>query len=244
MPGSSKPVTTLRDSIIDAQTNREMFDRISRRYDLLNSLLSLNLDHGWRNRAVAALEPEPAGTYLDIGTGTGDVGLTILRSVPTAHVLGLDPAREMMAFGRGKAERAGCLARMRFLVGDALDLPFPADRFDGAISAFCIRNVENHCRYVAEAYRVLRPGSRLVVLELTRPGNPVMRLLHGFYNRTWVALVGGLLSRGAAYRYLARSIGAFPDPPAILERLREGGFRDPRAIPLNGGIVTVFVGTR
>ena len=233
-----------RDSLIPARENREMFDSISPRYDLLNTLLSLGLDRVWRRRAMRLLEPRRGEAYLDVGSGTGDMALAILQTVPLATVVGLDPAQRMLRLGRGKLVLAGSEDRAPAVAGDALRLPFADGAFHGVVSAFCLRNVENRSRCLAEMNRVLCPGGRAVVVELSTPPNPLLRFLHRAYSGVWVPVLGCLLSRGAAYAYLVKSTRAFPPSEAVVQLMRHAGFAEAHAVPLHGGITTVFVGRK
>lgn len=237
-------MSTDRDSLISARQNREMFDTISARYDVLNGLLSLGLDRVWRRRTVRLLEPCDGEMYLDVGSGTADLGLDILAAARSAIVVGLDPAERMLALGRSKLASAGLENGGAAVAGDALRLPFPAETFHGVVSAFCLRNVEDRQQCFAEMNRVLRNGGRAVVAELSTPRNPLLRFLHRIYNRVWVPFLGGLLSRGGAYGYLVKSIRAFPQAEAVVAGMRSAGFSDAYAVPLHGGITTVFIGRK
>lgn len=224
-----------------ADANRRMFDRIAGRYDVLNACLSFGLDRWWRRCAVTALAPVAGGLYLDLGCGTGDVAIAIARRAPAARVIGLDPAERMLALGRAKLCRRGLAQRVELRAGDALALPFETGVFAGAISAFCFRNIASRARALAEVRRVLRPGGRLVVLELTPPAARWWRWGHRLYQRRWVPWLGGLLSQGDAYRYLTTSIEAF-QAAAFMALWAPAGFAPPRATPLTGGVVTLFTG--
>jgi len=218
---------------------RRMFNGIARRYDRANHLMSLGLDRGWRRRAVEALSPRSGGRYLDVGCGTGDVALEILRRCPGASVVGIDPALGMLRVAGEKLEGVALLA------GDATALAFRDGAFDGAISAFCIRNVADRAMAFAEMRRVLVPGGRVVILELTLPTNPLLRFGHWLYNRTIVPVVGRLLTRAKSpFRYLVDSVRDFPRAEAVLSMMAEAGLRQPRHLPLTGGTATLFVGER
>ncbi len=223
-----------------AEQNRRMFDGVSRRYDLLNALLSLGLDRCWRRRAVQTLAPQAGQRILDIGCGTGDIILENLRQEPTAVVTGLDPAVAMLGVARDKL--AGCGRAVSLVRGDATDLGFPDSSFARVISAFCIRNIGDRERAFAEMHRVAEPGGVMVALELTNPTSPQLGALHRVYNRLVVPTLGRLLSSPAAYRYLVDSITNFPSAPAIMDEITGAGFEPARAIPLTAGIVTLFVG--
>lgn len=236
---------TGRDSLMAPADNRRMFDAIARRYDLMNAVLSLGLDRLWRRRAVTVLCPRPGGRYLDVGCGTGDMGIEILRRCRTARVTGLDPAERMIDVARAKTAAAGLGGSVTFRTGDAVDLPFEDGEFAGIVTAFCIRNVPDRLGAMREMHRVLAPGGRAVILELTVPSNPILATGHRLYNRYLVPLAGGLIARSRqAYRYLVDSVAEFPPAPEVLAMLARAGLANGRAHPLHGGIVTIFTAER
>jgi len=221
-----------------------MFDGIARRYDMLNRLLSLGMDRAWRRRAVARLAPRDGETFLDVGCGTGDVAIEILRQAPRAQVIGIDPAEAMLRIAEHKVGRAALGESITFRPVDLSAADFPDASFDGLTSAFCIRNIPDRQTALAGMRRLIRPGGRVVILELTRPSIRLVRLAHRFYNRCIVPLAGRLFSpRAEAYGYLAESIECFDDPEAILAAMSAAGFDDIAAERLTAGIVTVFTGT-
>lgn len=221
----------------------EMFDRIARRYDLLNRVLSFGVDRRWRRRAVAALALAPGARVLDVATGTADVVLEVLRQEPTASVVGVDPSREMLRIGREKLARKGAGMRAELAEGDGEALPFADGGFDGVAIAFGIRNIPDRDRALAEMARVTRPGGRVVVLELCEP-----RGLLALGARLWVhrlvPWIGALLSGAREYRYLERSIAAFPPPEEFARRMGESGLEVLRVEPLTCGAACLFVGGR
>jgi len=234
-----------RDTLMAQQDNRRMFDQIAPRYDLLNRLMSLGMDRYWRRRAIQALLPGDApGHVLDIGCGTGDVSLDLLHRNAGVTVTGIDLSEAMLARAVAKAERAGLAARVSFQVGDATALAFEPETFDGIVCAFCFRNIAYRALALGEMRRVLRPGGRLVILELTVPAGRLMRMAHGLYAGGLVPLLGRCLSLGSAYRYLAQSIVHFPRPPQVLETIRQAGFGNVEWLPLSGGVVSIFAGTK
>ena len=219
---------------------REMFDRIAPRYDLLNRAMTAGLDGRWRRAAAAAADVAAGDRALDCCTGTGDLAFELADRVTEAgEVVGLDFAEEMLALARQKAGERG--TPVRFVAGDALDLPFDDDHFDAATVAFGIRNVSDLDLGLAEMARVVRPGGRVVILEITTP-----RRLRRFYE-IWfdrvVPRLGRLLGRdGAAYSYLPASVRRFPEPPALAARMAAAGLAEIRWRPLAGGIVALHHG--
>jgi demethylmenaquinone methyltransferase/2-methoxy-6-polyprenyl-1,4-benzoquinol methylase len=219
-----------------------MFTAIAPRYDLLNHLLSLNVDRRWRRVAVARLgwQARPDGTYLDLCAGTMDLA-AVLAGRPgfRGRVVGADFVVPMLARGRGKSSRAAPVG------ADALALPFPAASFDGAMVGFGVRNLADLDAGLAEAARVLKPGARFVVLEFTTPRFAPLRAAYLFYFQRVLPLIGRAVSKHTdAYSYLPESVLAFPDPDALAARLRAAGFHDVRYELLSGGICAVHHGTR
>ena len=222
-----------------AGENREMFNSIAYRYDLLNRLISLGFDKGWRKKTVSLLNPLPGRAYLDIGTGTADLALEILRREPTATVVGIDPAVEMLGIAEIKIADAGLHNSVSLQVGDAMSLPYRDNSFSGAVTGFCIRNIEDRHQALREILRVLRKGSTLSILELSVPSNRILSTLHLAYGRTVLPMAARLLSRERAYQYLVESVRAYPAPIKIVDMLLEAGFSSPRVVPLLGGVATI-----
>jgi demethylmenaquinone methyltransferase/2-methoxy-6-polyprenyl-1,4-benzoquinol methylase len=222
-----------------------MFDRIAARYDLLNRLTSLGLDQSWRRAAVEALSPPPRAALLDLATGTADLALAIAARYPSARVWGLDPGLRMLSLGHRKLRRDARAERIRLVGGVAEHLPFAEGSFDGVTMAFGIRNVPDRERALAEVARVTRPGGRLVILELTSPAgrSPLARLAR-WHIRHVVPGLGALLSGWSEYRYLERSIAAFPAPAAFVETIGSRGWANVRTRPLGFGACTLFVADR
>jgi demethylmenaquinone methyltransferase/2-methoxy-6-polyprenyl-1,4-benzoquinol methylase len=216
-----------------AQAVEEMFDRIAPRYELVNRVMTLGLDSGWRRRAVRELRLEPGARVVDLGCGTGDLcrvlGKAGLRAV------GVDMAAGMLA----KAHTSAPLVR-----ADALQLPLADASIDGAISGFALRNVVDIAACFREAARVIRPGGRAVFLEVSEPPNPIVRLGHALYFRRIVPLVGGLLSDRSAYRYLPASTAYLPPPAELLTLMTDAGFSRCRRVELGMGAAQLLIGTR
>lgn len=215
-----------------------MFDRIARRYDLLNRILSLGLDRRWRRKAAAALELGADARVLDLACGTGDLALEIARRHPDAEVTGLDPSRGMLDIAEGKAARRG--ARLALEVGIAEELPFDDAAFDGVSIAFGLRNVPDRERALTEMARVTRPGGRVVVLELGEPRGRLLGPLARFHIHRVVPRLGALLSGAREYRYLERSIAAFPPPDEVTAMMRRAGLSPDAPVPLVFGACHIF----
>lgn len=221
---------------------RGMFSAIAPRYDFLNHLLSLNADRRWRRRAVRRLgwEARPDGTYLDLCAGTLDLAAVLARAPGfRGRVIGADFAVPMLRLGRGKAARAAPVG------ADALALPFPDGRFDGAMVAFGVRNLADLDRGLSEAARVLKPGARFVVLEFATPRFPPLRAAYLFYFHRILPAIGRAVSKHRdAYTYLPESVVAFPEPGELAARLRAAGFSDVAFERLAGGICAIHHAAR
>jgi demethylmenaquinone methyltransferase/2-methoxy-6-polyprenyl-1,4-benzoquinol methylase len=221
---------------------RGMFTAIAPRYDFLNHLLSLNVDRSWRRAAVARLgwEAKPDGTYLDLCAGTLDLAAELARRDGfQGRIVGADFVLPMLQRGRHKAERTAPVA------ADALQLPFPSARFDGAIVGFGVRNLADLDAGLHEAARVLKPGARFVILEFATPRFAPLRAVYLFYFRHILPAIGRLVSKHRdAYTYLPESVLAFPEPEALSQRLAAAGFSRVGFERLTGGICAVHYGTR
>jgi demethylmenaquinone methyltransferase/2-methoxy-6-polyprenyl-1,4-benzoquinol methylase len=226
------------DQVVVQPGSGAMFDRIARRYDLLNRILSLGLDRAWRRRAVRSLELGPAARVLDLACGTGDVALEVLRRHPDAQVSGLDPSRAMLDIARDKAARRGVLLRLE--VGVAESLPFDDGAFDAVTIAFGLRNVPDRQRGLVEMARVTCPGGRVAVLELGEPRGRLLGPLARFHIHRVVPRLGALLSGAREYRYLERSIAAFPPPDQVAAMMRQAGLEPMAPVPLGFGACHLF----
>ncbi len=218
---------------------RQMFARISRRYDLMNRIMTAGQDQRWRRMVVEACELPPGGRLLDVATGTGDIAYMARRVRPDVEVVGVDFTFEMMAVGREKAPELA----VPFVQGDALSLPFADDSFDAACSGFMMRNVTDIARAFAEQRRVVRPGGRVVCLEITHPRFTPWRKLFHLYFFHVVPLIGGLVSGARdAYTYLPHSTLPFPDAEGLADVMRAVGLRNVRYRVVMLGTVAIHVG--
>lgn len=221
------------------------FDVLAHRYDRLNRVLSLGLDLGWRRRALGRLRAAPPARLLDVATGTGDFAILAARLLPETAVTGVDLSEGMLTVGRAKVEAAGLAGRVALQAGDALSLGFPDESFDAATAAFGVRNFADLAAGFRELRRVLKPGGRLVVLELSEPQAPLLRGLHRFYLRRWIPFVGRLLTGHAQeYAYLPASVAQVPQGEAMLALLREAGFAACCCARYTFGICSCYVGVR
>jgi demethylmenaquinone methyltransferase/2-methoxy-6-polyprenyl-1,4-benzoquinol methylase len=218
-----------------------MFDAIAGRYDLLNRIMSVGLDQGWRREAVEALNVPSGGRVLDLATGTADLAIRIARRHPTATVVGVDPSEGMLGVGRDKVSALGLDGRIELRVGDAQSLDLETAGFDGVTIAFGIRNVPDRLRALREMARVVRPGGRIAVLELSTPRGGVLAALVRFQIRFVVPLIGRLLSGAAAYGYLRDSVEAFPPPDEFAATMESSGLTIVRVRRLGFGACALFV---
>lgn len=218
-----------------------MFDAIVRRYDLLNRLMSFGMDQSWRRTAASALAIGAGARVLDVGTGTGDMALMVLDREPEANMEALDPSPAMLAKAERKIAAAGHSRCVRLSLGVAERLPFPGASFDGLTMAFGIRNVADRRRALSEMARVSRPEARIAILELVEPRRGIMALLARVHIRAIVPLLGALLSGAREYRYLQRSIAAFPPPEDFAEEMRAAGLDVLNVRPLTFGVVCLFL---
>lgn len=223
---------------------QRIFSEIAPRYDLLNHVLSMNIDRAWRRKAVNLLdwEREPEGTFLDACAGTYDLSLELSgRAAFAGKVVASDFAQPMLVTGAGKLEGQPVTP----VCGDSLRLPFPDATFAGATVGFGVRNLSDLARGLSELHRVLKPGARLVVLEFTTPPNALVRAGYLFYFHRILPLVGRIVSGHPwAYTYLPESVKEFPGPDTLAGMFADAGFRDPGYRLLTFGIAAIHWGVR
>ena len=226
---------------------RRMFGQIAGRYDFLNHLLSLGIDHYWRRRTVRLVPPEGPLPILDVCTGTGDLALAYDRAAGgRTPIVAADFCHEMLAIGREKARRAGAQSRITFIEADTQSLPLPTGAFQIVCVAFGLRNVADTDRGLAEMSRVCAPGGHVAILEFSMPTRQPFKAMYGWYFRHVLPRIGGLFARhsGGAYQYLPTSVGEFPQNEALLELMRAAGLANLRRYPLTLGVATLYVGTK
>src|SRR5262245_53013045 len=226
---------------------RSMFGAIAPCYDLLNHLLSLNIDHYWRRRTTQLVPPRGDAPILDLCTGTGDLALAYDRAARRrVPIVAADFCHEMLVRATAKTRKRNAAQRIRYVEADAQRLPFADDQFQITTVAFGLRNVTDPEKGLAEMVRVTRPGGRVAVLEFSRPRHWLFGRLYTFYFTHVLPRVGQVVSRSPddAYSYLPASVLRFPDGEALAERLRAHGLRDVRYHPMTMGIATLYVGTK
>lgn len=222
----------------------EMFDRIAPRYDLMNRIISLGIDQRWRRRTVDALQLKAGSKVLDLATGTGDLAMMIARRHPDVTVVGIDPSTGMLAEGERKVAAAGLGARVSLRHGDAESLEADDASVDGISMAFGIRNVVDRPKALREMARALRPGGRVAILELSEPKKGLLATMARVHIHHVVPTLGALLSGAWEYRYLQRSIAAFPPAEDFAATMAANGLRVERAEPMTFGVVHLYVGVR
>ncbi|MFA5027025.1 MAG: bifunctional demethylmenaquinone methyltransferase/2-methoxy-6-polyprenyl-1,4-benzoquinol methylase UbiE [Candidatus Methylomirabilota bacterium] len=222
-----------------------MFAGIAPRYDFLNRFLSAGRDCAWRREAVRATRLPPGGRLLDVCTGTSDMALEAARQFPAARIAGIDFCRPMLAVGLAKVTRAGLGARIRLQAALAEALPFADESFEAVTVAFGLRNIPDRPAALREMLRVLRPGGRAVILELTTPPHRLFRPLFLCYFQRILPRVGRLVSgHRSAYDYLPASVSAFPPPEEVAARMREAGFGEVSYRYLTCGIAAIHAGVK
>ena len=234
---------TNQTTVGSADGSGAMFDKIAKRYDLMNRLISFGLDTLWRVKLLKALGPLTSDdTVLDVASGTADVALAIANKVKGIHVKGLDPSSGMLEVGRQKTQRASLNDYVDLVVGDAQAMPFEDNTFAASCISFGIRNVPDRLLGLREMTRTTRPGGRVVVLELSEPRGGMMAPFTRFHIHHLVPWLGSLLSGSKEYRYLQASIAAFPAPDAFAQLMEEAGLTDVEVHPMTFGVAHLYVG--
>jgi demethylmenaquinone methyltransferase/2-methoxy-6-polyprenyl-1,4-benzoquinol methylase len=263
MPAQQRADPDVATGRLEASQVRSMFDRVAGVYDLLNTVMTAGLHHRWRSRAVDLTRVGPGSRVLDVASGTGDLAIELARRVsPGGEVIGSDFSEGMLARARVKGAKA-LAPGLRFEWGDGLDLPYADDSFDAATNGFGLRNFSDVRRGLHEMARVVRPGGRVVVLEMTTPTRPPLSLFYRVWFDRVVPVIGkttgplaGLLRRGPrsqpspdetsiaqAYTYLPNSVRRFHSPVALAVEMEHVGLSEIRYLLLAGGIIAVHAAT-
>jgi demethylmenaquinone methyltransferase/2-methoxy-6-polyprenyl-1,4-benzoquinol methylase len=227
-----------RSGTLEEEQVRAMFDRIARVYDAMNSVMTAGLHHRWRERAVDLAAVAPGASALDVACGTGDLAIALARCVgPAGSVIGADFSEAMLERARDKS------AAVAWEWANALELPYADDRFDAATVGFGARNFADLDRGLAEMARVVRPGGRVVVLEITAPQRPPLSTFFSIWFDRVVPALGRLAGDPDAYTYLPSSVKRFPAPEELARRMAGAGLGDVRWILTAGGIIALHAGT-
>lgn len=229
MSGAPAPRGTLPEGQV-----RSMFDRISGVYDLMNQVMTAGLHHQWRRRAADLARVGPGDRVLDVATGTGDLAVELARR--GCEVTGSDFSEEMLSLARRKS------SAVRWEWANAMDLPYEDDRFHAATVGFGARNFSDLGRGIAEMARVVRPGGRVVILEITTPTRPPLSTFFRLWFDRAVPALGRLAGDADAYEYLPSSVRRFPPPEGLAAAMDRAGLRDIRWILTAGGIIAIHAG--
>jgi demethylmenaquinone methyltransferase / 2-methoxy-6-polyprenyl-1,4-benzoquinol methylase len=230
---------TPRSGTLTEPQVRAMFDRIAGFYDVMNTVMTAGLHHRWRARAADLAALGAGDSALDVACGTGDLAIELSRRVGgDGEVIGSDFAQEMLERARIKAPA------LQWDLGNALDLPYASNRFDAATVGFGARNFSDLDRGLAEMARVVKPGGRVVVLEITTPRKPPLSTFYSLWFDRIVPLIGRLTGEEEAYTYLPSSVKRFPGPDGLAAAMERSGLRDIHWILTAGGIIALHVGTK
>ncbi len=223
----------------------EMFDSISKTYDKVNTILSFGFDRHWRKKMVENLPQGEKIALLDVATGTGEVILEAFNQNRIEMGVGLDLSKEMLEIARNKFKRSPYHSQVNFVQASALKLPFDEESFDAITISYGIRNVQDPLLALQEMRRVLKEKGRLAILEFSLPKNKLLKSMHLLYLRKILPQVGSFFSKSkSSYVYLNQTIETFPYGDAFTDLLKQAGFSNCKALPLMGGITTLYLGDK
>lgn len=224
---------------------QNMFDSIADNYDFLNHFMSFQQDKGWRKKAILRMKTEAPRNMLDIATGTGDFALEAFRRLEPEHIVGADLSEGMMQIAVRKVADAGLEKQIHFEAQDCMALTFADNSFDAVTVAFGVRNFEDISKGISEMFRVLKPGGRMVILELSRPDKFPMKQLFNIYSSIVLPIVGRLFSKDIkAYEYLPASIQLVPQGKAMVKIMESRGFQQSEFTLYTFGICTMYTGIK
>jgi demethylmenaquinone methyltransferase/2-methoxy-6-polyprenyl-1,4-benzoquinol methylase len=222
-----------------------LFGTVHQRYDLLNHVLSLYLDKGWRKSLVEQVHSVNLNRILDVCTGTCDLAVEFAKRYPTAQVIGIDISDQMLKIGMEKIKKSGLDGRILLQQSDLFHLPFKDRTFEAVSIGFGFRNLHDFRGGIKEMTRVLKEDGLLLILDLTLPQSPLLRKIHLFYLRNILPKIGGLISGSkSSYEYLSSSIMRFPKKDKVIEFMKAEGLREVQHIALSGGIASIFKGKK
>lgn len=219
----------------------DMFDNISKTYDLLNRFMTLGIDVIWRKKAIRSLKSIQPQYILDVATGTGDFALESIKTLNPKKIIGVDISQGMLDIAKEKIAKKGLQNQFEVAIGDSENLQFEDNAFDAVTVAFGVRNFENLEQGLAQIYRVIRPGGKAVILELSNPtAFPIKQLFH-FYFHKFTPAMGKLISKdNRAYKYLPESVAQFPDGKRFAEITSKVGFKETKVRPQTFGFCTIY----
>ncbi len=220
-----------------------VFNSVASKYDIMNDVMSVGIHRVWKDAMMDWLAPRPGQCLLDVAGGTGDISFRFLKRAGHGHATVLDLTEPMLVEGRKRAEAADMAESLNWVVGDAMALPFPDNSFDVYTISFGIRNVTRPQQALNEAFRVLRPGGRLMVLEFSQLPNEGLQKLYDLYSFNVIPRMGQLIAGDRdSYQYLVESIRNFPDQDSFLAMLRQAGFENAKYRNLSMGIAALHSG--
>ena len=239
-------VVPFKDSSVPKKEQvADMFNQIAHRYDFLNHFLSVGIDKKWRKKAIRELASVKPKIILDVATGTADMPLLTMKLLQPERIVGIDISEGMLALGKQKIARTGLQESIILQAGDAESILFPDFSFDGITVAFGVRNFQNLEKGLAEMYRVLKPGGKLVILEFSKPEKRFFLPIYKIYLQFIAPRMGKLFSgNGDAYKYLNESVNAFPEGEIFTRILDKTGYQNTHCTKLSMGICTIYTGTR
>lgn len=238
-------VETIRSADEKKRFVRDKFAAISNKYDFLNSLLSLKLDSYWRWVTTRQLKEFPEGAILDLCAGTLPLSLELTRQAPARQVVAVDFCEDMLRSGLRSLPNDGRKQRITAVCGDGEEIPAASEKFWGVTVAFGVRNLARTEKGLAEMWRILKPGGKLLILEFSRPRNVLFKPVYNFYLNKVLPRVAGIVSGDKeAYEYLASSIADFYEPEELLAMMKNAGFTRQYCRPLTMGIVTIYIGIK
>lgn len=236
-------ITPYHDSRQKREQVREMFDNIAPAYDGMNLAMTLGLDKKWRK--LTARSVQGCDRILDLATGTGDLAILLAKSNPNCQVTGLDLSERMVTIGKEKVAKSGLNSKVHLNTGDCLALPFGDETFAGITCAFGVRNFQDLLRGYQEMFRVLEPGGRVAILELSSPTRSYIKPFYHFYTRCVIPFVGRVASHDRrAYSYLPESIAAVPQGQEMLELMSQAGFEQCKARAMTWGVCSLYTATK
>jgi len=241
----AEPTQTKNAGTSKSEHVHAVFESIAPKYDLMNDILSFRRHKAWRNYTMRKMNVLPGETALDLCCGTCDWTIQLAEASGNGKITGLDFSPNMLAYGKTKVEKNGRLDQIELVQGDAMNLPFEDDSFDYVTIGFGLRNVPDFMRVIREMERVVKPGGKVVCLELSKPTWQPFKSIYYFYFRKMLPMLGKLIAkRYEQYKWLPESLAMFPDHKELAQMFRDAGLTEVEAHPLTGGIAALHIGTK